>query len=48
MPLVYFGDRSLVFKKQAATLADVAPTLLHLMDLPPPPEMRGEILIHLK
>ena len=31
--------------REGGKLADIAPTLLHLMGLPVPPEMTGECLI---
>lgn len=45
VPLVYYGDRQLLFKTDLhGTLCDVAPTLLHLMGLPVPIEMTGQNL----
>ncbi|MES2212379.1 MAG: 2,3-bisphosphoglycerate-independent phosphoglycerate mutase, partial [Pseudomonadota bacterium] len=44
VPLVYIG-RPAVLSKQGGTLADVAPTILALMDLTPPSEMTGHSLI---
>ena len=41
---MYVGGRSVKFR-DAGTLADVAPTLLTLMQLPVPPEMTGHSLI---
>ncbi|MEM1435813.1 MAG: 2,3-bisphosphoglycerate-independent phosphoglycerate mutase [Pseudomonadota bacterium] len=43
VPLVYVGPRSLRLAS-GGTLADVAPTLLDLMDLPVPKEMTGHSL----
>ena len=44
VPLVYLGDRA--FELDAGgTLADVAPTLLALMELPQPAEMTGRSLV---
>ena len=44
VPLVYVGDRSLSLAK-GGSLADIAPTILALMDLPKPAEMSGRSLI---
>jgi 2,3-bisphosphoglycerate-independent phosphoglycerate mutase len=44
VPLVYIGDRQLRFRDDG-TLADVAPTLLTLLQLPVPKEMTGRSLI---
>ena len=44
VPLVYVGARKLHFRA-GGTLADVAPTLLTLMQLPVPKEMTGRSLI---
>ena len=44
VPLVYVGDRQLRFRDDG-TLADVAPTLLTLLQLPVPKEMTGRSLI---
>jgi 2,3-bisphosphoglycerate-independent phosphoglycerate mutase len=44
VPLVYVGSRTLRFRS-GGTLADVAPTLLTLMQLPVPKEMTGRSLI---
>lgn len=41
VPLVYIGTRSLTLNPQGGKLADIAPTLLTLMDLPQPQEMTG-------
>ena len=43
VPLVYVGDRS-VGLAGPGTLADVAPTLLELMDIPPPTAMARSLL----
>ncbi len=45
VPLVYLGPRAVQFSDQDASLADIAPTLLELMDLPQPQEMTGHSLI---
>ncbi len=45
VPLIYIGKRRAVLAETGA-LEDVSPTLLKLMDLPQPPEMTGEALIH--
>ena len=46
VPLVYAGPRQVRFSA-GGTLADVAPTLLALMSLSPPPEMTGHSLVEL-
>lgn len=47
VPLVYVGKQDVHFKKMenTATLADIAPTLLDLMQIQPPPEMTGQSLL---
>jgi len=44
VPLVYIGKRRAELA-QTGALEDVSPTLLKMMGLPQPPEMRGEPLI---
>ncbi len=44
VPLVYIGSRPLSLDPQGGILADIAPTLLDLMDLPQPDEMTGHSL----
>ena len=44
VPLVYFGNRKLNFL-DGGSLADIAPTMLALLDLPQPEEMTGQSLI---
>ncbi len=44
VPLVYVGPRDLHFKNNGS-LADIAPTMLTLMDLTPPEEMTGQSLL---
>ncbi|WP_297189204.1 2,3-bisphosphoglycerate-independent phosphoglycerate mutase [uncultured Porticoccus sp.] len=44
VPLTYVGQRALMLKENGS-LADVAATLLDLLDLPPPPEMTGHSLV---
>ncbi len=44
VPFLYFGKQKLRFNKMG-TLADVAPTLLHVMGLAQPPEMTGHSLV---
>ena len=44
VPLIYIGPRPVALTA-GGTLADVAPTLLRLMDLPPPAEMTGHSLL---
>jgi bisphosphoglycerate-independent phosphoglycerate mutase (AlkP superfamily) len=41
VPLVYIGQRPLQLNPTGGKLADIAPTLLALMDLPQPQEMAG-------
>ncbi len=45
VPLVYIGERTLDLQHSGGVLADVAPTLLELMDLPKPAEMSGSSLL---
>ena len=45
VPLVHISAEPAVFGKDSGKLADIAPTLLHLMDLPVPPEMTGDCLV---
>jgi 2,3-bisphosphoglycerate-independent phosphoglycerate mutase len=47
VPLVYVGPRQLTLDPKGGILADIAPTLLALMELPQPPEMTGHSLAHL-
>ena len=44
VPLTYVGHRPLMLMENGS-LADVAATLLDLLDLPPPPEMTGHSLV---
>ncbi len=44
VPLVYVGRRPLHLT-EGGSLADIAPTLLALMDLPQPAEMTGHSLV---
>ncbi len=44
VPLVYIGAKKLALQPSGGILADIAPTLLGLMDLPQPPEMTGHSL----
>ncbi|MAT91530.1 MAG: phosphoglycerate mutase (2,3-diphosphoglycerate-independent) [Halioglobus sp.] len=44
VPLVYVGPRPLTLRADGGVLADVAPTLLGLMDMPQPTEMTGHDL----
>lgn len=46
VPLIYIG-RQAVPTEREGTLADIAPTVLHLMDLPIPAEMTGHPLFRL-
>lgn len=45
VPFIYVGRSATV--KSKGSLADVAPTMLRLMDLEQPPEMSGRSLVHL-
>jgi len=45
VPLVYIGDRDCQLDPAGGILADIAPSLLTLMQLPQPPEMTGHSLI---
>ena len=45
VPLVHISAEPATFIKDSGKLADIAPTLLHLMDLPVPPEMTGDCLV---
>jgi 2,3-bisphosphoglycerate-independent phosphoglycerate mutase len=45
VPLVYIGSKQLGLKASGGILADIAPTLLGLMDVPQPPEMTGSNLL---
>lgn len=47
VPLVYLGQRHPVMRAKGGVLADVAPTLLRLMNLPQPAEMTGSSLLEL-
>jgi len=44
VPLIYVGERPLVFKANHGALSDIAPTMLYLMDLEQPFEMTGHCL----
>lgn len=45
VPLVYLGSQALTLDPAGGILADVAPTLLSLMQVEPPPQMSGRNLI---
>ena len=47
VPLIYVGRPAEVSPGATAALCDVAPTLLHLMDVEKPPEMTGNALFRL-
>lgn len=47
VPFIYIGRPATVVSS-AGTLADVAPTMLYLLNLPQPNEMTGKILVNLK
>lgn len=44
VPLIYVGERPWLFTQSTGTLSDIAPTILFLMGLTPPPDMTGTIL----
>ncbi|HAN38690.1 MAG TPA: 2,3-bisphosphoglycerate-independent phosphoglycerate mutase, partial [Chitinophagaceae bacterium] len=44
VPLFVIGSNT-VTQVKAGKLGDIAPTILHLMNLPIPPEMSGEVLV---
>ncbi len=44
VPFLYIGRKAKILKKDGV-LADIAPTLLSLMDLTPPKEMTGRVLL---
>jgi 2,3-bisphosphoglycerate-independent phosphoglycerate mutase len=46
VPLIYVGDRQLTLS-DGGSLADIAPTMLTLLDLPQPAEMTGHSLAQL-
>lgn len=46
VPFIYVGQKSATIE-QGGILADIAPTLLNLMNIPVPAEMQGKNLIHL-
>ncbi|MNY49928.1 2,3-bisphosphoglycerate-independent phosphoglycerate mutase [compost metagenome] len=46
VPFLYYGPRQLAIR-EGGVLADVAPTMLRLLDLPIPAEMTGTPLIEL-
>jgi 2,3-bisphosphoglycerate-independent phosphoglycerate mutase len=45
VPLVYVGRKATL--RGGGALRDIAPTLLHLIGLPAPPEMTGRSLVQL-
>jgi 2,3-bisphosphoglycerate-independent phosphoglycerate mutase len=45
VPLVYIGPKNIKFKQTEGRLADIAPSLLRLMELDIPAEMTGQCLI---
>ena len=45
VPLVHISSDPVKFTKESGKLADIAPTLLYLMQLPIPPEMTGDCLM---
>lgn len=45
VPLIYIGSRNLSFNNEVGKLADIAPTMLELMDIEQPKEMTGKALL---
>ena len=48
VPFVYIGRPAKINPVKHASLADIAPTLLSLLNLPKPKEMTGQNLLALK
>ena len=48
VPLVYVGSQAVEFNTNGGTLSDVAPTLLHLMQIDAPKEMTGRSLVKIE
>jgi len=46
VPFIYIGDRDVSITKEDGKLADVAPTMLKLMELEQPSEMTGQSLVN--
>jgi len=44
VPLIYYGKQNIQFTADVGALADIAPTLLSLIQQPIPEEMTGKIL----
>lgn len=47
VPLVYLGNNITSMQAEGGRLCDIAPSILHLMDLDPPSEMTGKSLLTL-
>jgi 2,3-bisphosphoglycerate-independent phosphoglycerate mutase len=45
VPLVYIGPKKVRLRESGGILADIAPTLLGLMELPQPAQMTGSSLL---
>ena len=45
VPLCHICNEPVNFKKNTGKLADISPTLLTLMDIPVPEEMKGNVLV---
>jgi 2,3-bisphosphoglycerate-independent phosphoglycerate mutase len=45
VPLVFIGSKQVTLQTEGGILADIAPTLLGMMELPQPPEMTGSNLL---
>ncbi len=44
VPLIYIGSKS-VKLREGGSLADIAPSLLHMMNVEQPAEMKGKVLV---
>jgi len=45
VPLIYIGSKNIQLTQTRGTLADIAPTLLDIMQVPQPPEMTGKSMV---
>jgi 2,3-bisphosphoglycerate-independent phosphoglycerate mutase len=45
VPLFYIGNQGRKFRAGSGVLADIAPTILDLMDVPKPKAMTGQSLL---
>jgi 2,3-bisphosphoglycerate-independent phosphoglycerate mutase len=46
VPCIFVSNRAQTYKVENGKLADIAPTILSLMQLPIPAQMNGEVIIH--